>query len=303
MIVAAAARHGEAEKGRGRGFRQVRHPRGFGFVLLVEELGGTVPRTDAQVAGGDEAILLCGITRGAGHHFIAGELLTQKAVERLVRVERADHVVAIPPRLLAKFVPVVAVAVGIAHQVQPPAGPVLGERSRGDEPVHEAVRRVRGGVIHESLQRFRRRGQPRQIKKQPPSERLPVRLRRGFQACGLQAGKDEPVQFLPRPIFGLHLRQSRRLHRTQRPVVKPRSLEQHADGISRVRPCVANALIRRQRCRQNERDQSNAGEVHRLIMLSRDGGSTSRLGCSHGNWPKIRLAKCDNSAIIRAPVP
>jgi hypothetical protein len=84
VVVAAAAGHGDAEEDGGGGFGEVRHVSGGGLVLFVEELGGIVPRADAEEAGGDEGVLLGGVGGWAGDEFIAGELFADELVERFV---------------------------------------------------------------------------------------------------------------------------------------------------------------------------------------------------------------------------
>ena len=61
----------------------------------------------------------------AGERLVAGELLDDEAVVRLVGVERADDVVAVPPGVGPGLVELVAVGVGVAGQVEPVPAPAL----------------------------------------------------------------------------------------------------------------------------------------------------------------------------------
>ena len=64
-------------------------------------------------------------SRIAGERLVAGELLEDEAVERLVGVEGADDVVAIAPGVGPRFVELVAVGVGVAGEVEPVPAPAL----------------------------------------------------------------------------------------------------------------------------------------------------------------------------------
>ena len=81
----------------------------------------------AEIAGGDERL---GIV---GKQFVAGELLQHEAVVGLVGVEGVDDVVAITPGVGAVVVGLVAVAVGVADEVQPVARPAFAVVRAGEE--------------------------------------------------------------------------------------------------------------------------------------------------------------------------
>ena len=51
--------------------------------------------------------------------FVTCQLLANELVERFVLIERANDVVAKPPRLRAEFVPVETVAIAVTHDIQP----------------------------------------------------------------------------------------------------------------------------------------------------------------------------------------
>jgi hypothetical protein len=116
VVVALCAGEGSAQPDRGRRVHAIdeRLPARFLDVdaaFLVEE-------RVAVEAAGDELV-----RRGVGQH-VAGDLLDGEPVERQVRIERADHPVAIFPHR-PQSVLFVAVAVGVSGEVEPDARPAL----------------------------------------------------------------------------------------------------------------------------------------------------------------------------------
>lgn len=69
--------------------------------------------------------------RVAGVELVAGELFGDETVVGRVGVERVDHPVAIAPGLGAMRVGLVAVGLGVPHQVEPMASPALAVARRG----------------------------------------------------------------------------------------------------------------------------------------------------------------------------
>ena len=63
--------------------------------------------------------------RIAGPQFVGGELLLHEPVIRHVRIERLDHIVAIPPRGGPVIIGLISVGLRVAHQVQPVPRPPL----------------------------------------------------------------------------------------------------------------------------------------------------------------------------------
>ena len=93
---------------------------------------------------------------------IACNLLADEAVEGQVRVEGADHVVAIRPGVLAVEVGLGAIGFGPADDIQPELRPALAEVRRGQQLVHAFFIGVRIGVAVERLDLLRRRRKSRQ---------------------------------------------------------------------------------------------------------------------------------------------
>ena len=84
-------------------------------VAVVERLGA-----HGEEAGGNAT----GIG-GLARQQVAGDLFLDKLVERLVRIECVDHVIAIAPRVREGGVAFHAIAFGIAGHVQPVAAPAF----------------------------------------------------------------------------------------------------------------------------------------------------------------------------------
>ena len=135
-----------------------------------------------KIAGGDEGL---GIVR---RDFVAGELLLDELRVRLVAVERPDDVVAVAPGVRPIGVLLVAVGFGVAHQVEPVAGPALAVVRAGEQAIDQLLVGVGRSVVHEGVHLLRRRRQADQVEGDAADERAAVgRWRRGQ---GLRAACD-----------------------------------------------------------------------------------------------------------------
>ena len=146
MVVALAAAHGRAQPGDGHG------PHAVAGVLgqVLAGLCTSLARHHVQAVEAGRHELLGG---RVGQQ-VAGELLDGELVERLVAVERVDHVIAVREDALA-LVAVVADRVGEPGQVQPGNGHPLAVMGRLEQPIDQALVGARIGVV------ARRRGPPR----------------------------------------------------------------------------------------------------------------------------------------------
>ena len=97
--------------------------------LLVLIAADQVDGPGAKKTGRDQRVVVAGI------EFIAGDLLPQEAVVRLVLIERPHHVIAISPRVRTLGVQFVTVGIGITHHVQPALRPALAVVRRREQPV------------------------------------------------------------------------------------------------------------------------------------------------------------------------
>ena len=88
-------------------------------VALCLHLPDKIPRPRRQKAGGDDRFLIIGTNH------VARNLLVQKLVVRLIRIQRLDNVVAITPSIRAQLVALKSMRVGIVRDVQPMPRPAL----------------------------------------------------------------------------------------------------------------------------------------------------------------------------------
>ena len=134
---------------------------------------------------------------------IARHMLLHETVIRHIRIERADHVVAITPGLRDRVIAHIAARLAKAHQVQPVCGPVLAKLRALEKAVDEGFslrlsRRALGHISNKTLHLLLRRRQAHQREFQPAQQ--------GGRRCrcgGFQA-------------FLLHLRHEKAVHRVSR---------------------------------------------------------------------------------------
>ena len=140
-------------------------------------------------------------------HQIAGDLLDDEAVERFVVVERADDVIAVPPRVVKDSGAAPADRVGIAGHVEPVPPPPLAKMralQQAIDPAGDDGARFRGRRVlcNELIDLFGRRRQANQIEGQTPDERLGIGIRRGLQSCLFESRQNEPIDGTFRPRRG-----------------------------------------------------------------------------------------------------
>ena len=126
--------------------------------------------------------------------FVAGQLLLDEAIPRLVGVERADDVVAVAPGVRSDRIRVrVAVGVGVPRDVQPMAAPAFAVGFGSQQPVDQFREGVGGGVGDERGGLGRRRRQAGQIEGRATDERGAIGLGREVEPVGFQFLADERV--------------------------------------------------------------------------------------------------------------
>ena len=121
VIVAPRAPQRHAQKGRRSGPHNV-----VELIVAVHQGIGrlVVPGSQPQHRGGD-------LRGGVGTlDLVARQLLDRELVVRHVRVERANHPIAIRPHVSRKVF-FIAFGVGVAGQIKPHAGPMFAEAGRG----------------------------------------------------------------------------------------------------------------------------------------------------------------------------
>ena len=131
VIVAARTAERHAEEG------------GAHFAhLLVHEIDlhlQLVHRHDLDIAQHEKAgrrDRCRALFRRAERQEVAGNLFADETVERLVRIERADDVVAIAPRMFREDVVRRADLIRIASQIEPVPRPALAECLRREQAIH-----------------------------------------------------------------------------------------------------------------------------------------------------------------------
>src|SRR5205823_646681 len=87
----------------------------------------------AMKARGEQRLVVAGID------LIAGDLLLNEAVIRLVVIERAYDVVAVAPGMGTLGVGLVAVGIGVADQVEPAQRPALPIVRGGEQTVYHLL--------------------------------------------------------------------------------------------------------------------------------------------------------------------
>ena len=165
-------------------------------------------------------------------HFVAGKLLLDEPVVRLVLVERADHVVAIAPCGRPLAVDREAIGLGKARQVEPVPGPPLAVARIGQQLVDHFFICVGRRVVLEVVHFLRRRRQSDQVEVHAPQQGALGCGRRRLHALGLELLQHKGVDRIDHPCRILHLR-NRRSHRF---VQQPVQMRIHFLGRLRQRP-------------------------------------------------------------------
>ena len=151
---------------------------------------------------------------------VAGQLFQREPVERLVLVERLDDVIAEgidADRLVA----VIADAVRITHQVEPPHGHPLAEFRRAQQPVDDIFVRLLARIGQKRVHLRRRRRQTGQIEAKPSQQCHPIRLGRRSKSMIIESLQDEAVDIVLRDVPRLQCRRMGQRDRQKGPVPFP----------------------------------------------------------------------------------
>ena len=176
-------------------------------VLLAKQHA----RTHAQKSGGDEAVV------GSAVHLVAGDLLDQEAVVRLVVVERLDHVVAVTPGIGAMGVVLEARRVRVARDVEPEPSVAFAVVRRGEQAVDEAFPRIRRSIRDERIDLRRCRRQAKQIEIGASNQRVAVGFRRRLHRMRTTRRLEEAIDGVREPAA--HVGKGRLHRQLERPVV------------------------------------------------------------------------------------
>ena len=164
--------------------------------------------------------------RVAGEQLIARDLLMHEAVVGLVVVVGLDDVVAVTPGRGAEVVDAEAIAVRVAHQVEPGAGHALAVGRGGEEAVDQLLVSPGVFVLQEGVHRFGRRREAGGVEGDASDQDGAVGFAGGSQALLREARLDEAVN-------GVGGRAGRKL-RTSDGLIGPPGLFLRADGAGQV---------------------------------------------------------------------
>ena len=136
VVVALRALDGEAVEGVervGDHVVAVEVARDFAVDFRLGHFGVTdeIPR-----AGGDETERLDAVGR-VREKLVAGDLFLHETRVGLVAVERANHVIAIRPRVRARLVLVVTVRVAVVNDIKPVTRPAFAVARVGEQAIHQ----------------------------------------------------------------------------------------------------------------------------------------------------------------------
>ena len=213
VVVAAGAFHRQAEEGGARGADPVGDV--FDAVFLVDD--ATFAVDDVVAVEGRGQALVSGRIRQQ----VAGELFGHEAVERHVRVERLDDVVAPAPHRAGGVV-VEPVRVGVARDVEPLLRQALAETGRSQEAVGGGgigCVAFLGRIGFEGLDLGRRGRQARQVEGSPTEPGGRRGGGGGFESLGFELCQHEAVERLLSPGCVGHLGRGRALGRDEGPVL------------------------------------------------------------------------------------
>ena len=234
------------ERGAGRGHHVVE----FHDALLRREHGiraaDDVDRATDQEARGH---------RGAQR--VAGQLLANELVVRQVVGERAEHVVAEPPRVRPVAVGLETVGLGEADHVEPMPAPPLAVARIRQHPIDQVLERVCARIGDEGGDLFGQRRHAEHHEVQSPDQRRTIGFRREREPGLGQARDHEGVDGVL-PLLADHGRHRRPPHRLEGPMrgdfgrrhfgLRPearRQEPQHQPGQATEMHCVHGATCAR----------------------------------------------------------
>ena len=174
-----------------------------------------VPDAEPVEAGRDQRFGRAGID------LVAGQLLADESVVRLIAIERGDHVVAISPGEGLGRVALVAVGLAVANQVEPVPAPFFAIMRAGEQAVDQALERAGRSVGDERVDLVRGRRQPGEVICQPADQGRAIRGRGRLESLGFEPRQDERVNRRAAPVSPFDARNRGPAHRAKRPAVAP----------------------------------------------------------------------------------
>ena len=160
----------------------------LGLILLGQHLG-----TQHQKARGHPPIKHLGFGDSLPVEKVSRQLLLKELVVGLVGIERPDHPVAVAPSIGHHLVFVLAVRVGIAGQIQPPAPPPFTVGGRNQIPVHHALECFRRFIRKEGVHLAGRGRKACEIPSDSPNQEALLGFGSAVQPLRDQGRIDEPI--------------------------------------------------------------------------------------------------------------
>ena len=130
---------------------------------------------------------------------VAGDLLAEELVVRLVGVEGIDDVVAVAPRHGHRIIRGLARRVGVADDVEPMAAPALAVGRGTEQAVHHLGEGIRRRIGDEGIRLGRCRREPGEVERGAAEQRAAVGGGRGFPVVGFETRQDEIIDARPDP--------------------------------------------------------------------------------------------------------
>lgn len=191
VIVALRATDGQSEPDGSKRPSAVEH-------LLIAELlrVGTAFAIGERVAiepGGNQHV------NGAVRHQIAGQLLNRELIERQIAVECVDHPLTVAPRPGTRAVLFIAVAIGVACEVEPIARPLFAIVGRIEEAIDQPFVCVGTVVAQERVDLFWGRRKAGEIEADAADEGGFGRFWRVSDTLFFQPRENESVNGVARP--------------------------------------------------------------------------------------------------------
>ena len=131
------------------------------------------------------------------HQLVAGDLFLQKPVVRLVGIERADDVIAVPPDVRPHAILVLSpLRIRVAGRVEPVPRPPLAVPRRIQQPINQPLPRSRFCVGKKFVLLLNRRRQPSEVKADSPQKREPIRPFCESQPVLVEPSFDERIDWV-----------------------------------------------------------------------------------------------------------
>ena len=182
------------------------HIQAFRQVVLLGAVGRV--RSHSQKSGGHQQVRLIGAVGLHGlvvEQLIPGKLFGQEPVVGLVGIQGPYDVVAVTEGVGPDFVgrnP--TFGIGVAHGVQPVAGPALAVVGRFQKKVHQPFVSPRVGIGQVGSDLFGGRRKAHQVEMGPPHQGETVGRRGKLQALRFQSSQQEGVHRIPDAVLSLH---------------------------------------------------------------------------------------------------